>query len=190
MFKRGYKINHLKLNIYEIVPTETYKIVRNCSGCGCKSIYYNTNKFRVNSNGNKIDIWLIYQCIQCKHTYNLSIYERVKIDQIPVDEYSRFLSNDSDIALKYGLDKSIMTKNKVMINWKDISYDIKSKTTNTNIMEYTMLIKNSYGLNIRIDKIISEILNVSRSKIKEMIKDGYIVFEQYPLKYITKVEII
>ena len=44
-------------------------------------------KFRVNANGNILDIWLIYQCVECKHTLNLAIYERKKASSITKEEY-------------------------------------------------------------------------------------------------------
>jgi hypothetical protein len=71
---------------YKIEPVGSYKVIRNCPGCGRKSLYYNTNQFRVNANGNKVDIWLVYQCETCKHTYHLGIYERVKPDDMKHDQ--------------------------------------------------------------------------------------------------------
>ena len=92
---------------YNIEPLESYKVIRNCSGCGGKSLYKNTNNFRVNANGNKIDIWLIYQCEECKHTFNLTVYERVKPSEIEIDLYDKFLKNDLSLSKKYGLDKTL-----------------------------------------------------------------------------------
>ena len=79
---------------YEIVPEESFSVIRNCSGCGKKTSFKNTKKFRVNANGNILDIWLIYQCVECKHTLNLAIYERKKASSITKEEYQCFLDND------------------------------------------------------------------------------------------------
>jgi hypothetical protein len=103
---------------YSLTPKESFKIIRKCSGCGKKSIYINSNKFRVNANGNRIDVWLIYQCYKCKHTYNLTIYERLRKDSLSIDLYTGFMENDEELAKEYGKDKSLFIKNKAEIDWR------------------------------------------------------------------------
>lgn len=61
-------------------------------------------KFRVNANGNRLDVWLIYRCKKCKHSWNLTIYERIRPSKIKQDDYKLFLENDYEFALKYGND--------------------------------------------------------------------------------------
>ena len=83
-------MSYLKKIEYEIVPKECFKVTRNCSGCGTKTRYINTKRFRVNANGNKLDVWLIYQCEKCKHTFNLAIYERQKWDMLNFFNFFNF----------------------------------------------------------------------------------------------------
>jgi len=74
------QMSYLKKIEYEIVLKDSFRIIRNCPKCGRKTYFQNTKKFRINANGNKLDIWLIYQCEECNHTLNLSIYERQKVN--------------------------------------------------------------------------------------------------------------
>ncbi len=53
---------------------EMIKVYHRCGGCGKKQEFINSGKFRVNANGNRVDIWLIYRCKKCKHTWNLAVY--------------------------------------------------------------------------------------------------------------------
>ena len=96
---------------------EAYRIIRNCAGCKKKRSYKSTGCFRVNANGNKLDIWLIYQCPKCKHTYNLTIFERLRCEKLNETEYRNFMDNDMETALRYGLDKSIFVRNKAKIDY-------------------------------------------------------------------------
>lgn len=121
--------------MYNIIPETSYKIIRNCANCGRKSEYINTNCFRVNANGNKVDVWLIYQCERCRHTCNLTVYERVNPKLIK-EEYEKFLGNDIELSLQYGT-----------------------------------------------DKVLAEILKVSRNQIRQMIEEGKI---QAKGKYIER----
>jgi len=90
----------------------TIKVYHRCGGCGRKRQFINTGRFRVNANGKNVDVWLIYQCIKCKHSWNLTIYERKKPGKIPADEYMRLLENDEELAYKYGNDTAFLKRNK------------------------------------------------------------------------------
>lgn len=124
---------------YEITLEESYEIIRNCSVCGCKSVFISSNNFRVNANGNRIDVWLIYQCKKCKHTYNLTIYERQKADNFSSGQYKSFLDNDKELAKKYGTDKSIFVKNRAEIDWSSIKYQIVNTKTQQHVSDEQIL---------------------------------------------------
>lgn len=87
------------------------KVYHRCGGCGKKQEFVNSGKFRVNANGNCIDVWLIYRCKKCKHSWNLTIFERIKPSRIDSEDYELFLSNDEDLASRYGNDICFLKKN-------------------------------------------------------------------------------
>lgn len=163
-------MSYLKKIEYEIVLKESFWVLRNCPKCGRKTYYTNTKKFRVNANGNKLDVWLIYQCAECKHTFNIAIYERQKVSSIPKREYQCFLNNDEQLAEMYGKNVQLFRKNKVIIDFEKVNYDfIKLHET----MEYgdfveqaVIAVNNPYQLKIRPEKQIAEILELSRSQVK------------------------
>lgn len=108
-------MSYVNKNEYCNLPSESFRVIRRCSVCKKKSIFINSNKFRVNANGDKIDVWLIYQCKKCKHTYNLTIYERVRKDALSLDLYTGFIENDDELARVYGRDKSLFVRNRAEI---------------------------------------------------------------------------
>lgn len=156
---------------YEILPNDSYQIIRNCPKCGCKTSFFNKNNFRVNANGNLIDVWLIYQCEKCKHTYNLSIYERVKPGSIGASEYQSFLSNDTRSAKKYGTDKSLFERNRAEINQEQISFTLTVISEDRQSAGNSIIIHNPSGLKVRTDKIISEITGLTRSQAGRILKE-------------------
>ena len=109
-------MDYCKTIEYRITPTKAYTIIRNCSGCGRKEHYVSTGNFRVNANGRQLDVWLVYQCEKCKHTYNLPIYERVSPEKIEDAQYQAFLGNDADTALQFGTDRNLFLKNRAEID--------------------------------------------------------------------------
>lgn len=160
---------------YKIVPTNTFKILRRCAGCGCKQIFLSKGNFRVNANGSRLDVWLIYGCEKCGYTYNLSIYERVKSDKIPKAQYQKFLMNDEKVIFRFGTDKSVFTKNRVEIAWDFIEYKIIPMKENKLEMEkkpLTIKVYNPCGIPVREDKVLANILQISRSKVTRLLNEG------------------
>lgn len=165
------------LTQWRIIPTNSPLIIRNCSKCGQKSEYINTGNFRVNANGNNLDVWLIYQCNKCKTTYNLSIYERISPNKIPKSEYEKFLANDIDLALQYSLNKDVLRKNKAQAVLDMVEFVIAGDTAMEGLPQHnsvTVEIINPYNLPIRTLRLIASQLNLSRSKVRRLIEQGII----------------
>lgn len=180
-------MSYLKKIEYEIVPRESFRVIRNCSGCGRKAYFTNTKKFRVNANGNKLYVWLIYQCEKCRHTLNLAIYERQRPASIPGEEYRRFLSNDEQLAEAYGRDIQLFKKNKAEVDCDGPAYDyVKQAGSDASIAEAAesgsgdrvmLTIRNPYGMRIRPEKQIAEVLGLSRSQVQKRKQEGNIELE-------------
>ncbi len=175
------QMSYLKIE-YEIVPTESFCVIRGCSGCGRKTHFRNTQKFRVNANGNRVDVWLIYQCEHCKHTLNLAVYERQKVSSVPKAEYESFLSNDAQLAQQYGKTLSLFQKNKAAVDFERMNYSyVKLHETiqhsgSDKSMELT--IHNPCGLKIRPEKQIADVLGLSRSQVKKRMAQGEILVDE------------
>ena len=161
---------------WELVPGNLPVVKRNCPKCKEKTNYINAEKFRVNANKNNIDVWLIYKCEKCKSTWNMSIYERVNPKDITKKDYERFIKNDKEFAKKYGFDISIHLKNKAELVWDNVFYKVNKEKIeeDSKNKESIITITCDYPLEIRIDKFLSDNLNISRSKVKEMFEKGYI----------------
>jgi len=166
---------------YRIRPVSGYKILRFCPGCGGRSVYGSTGNFRVNANGRQVDVWLIYQCGKCRHTFNLTIYERRKNTDIPAAEYQRFLDNDTQLAEEYGREIALFQKNRAEIDHKSITYELirLRHPTVGSICAHPIriAIQNPYSLKIRPEKLAAEILGRSASQVKKEIAKGTITIE-------------
>lgn len=188
-------MSYLRKIEYIIIPEESFKIVRNCSGCGCKTVFHNTNNFRVNANGKKIDVWLIYQCIKCKHTKNLTVYKRCRPESLVKEEYEGYLRNSSKLAFRYGTDSQFFGRNRVEVDWSNIKYIINRKNdmlvdTDQFFHEGDLLVvNNSHALKVRTDKVVSEILNLTRSVGKGLEKSGIIVVSEEKQEHKIYIEI-
>ena len=88
------------------------RVYHRCGGCGKKQEFVNSGKFRVNANGKNVDVWLIYRCKKCKHSWNLTVYERTRPGRIPPELFEAFQDNDWDTAMEYGRDLDFLKRNR------------------------------------------------------------------------------
>lgn len=170
-------MSYLKKYDWQLVPETLPTIRRVCPKCGKKTNYINTKKFRVNANKNNLDVWLIYQCNKCKSTYNMTIYERINPIDISKDEYEKFLANDEDLAKEYSFNINFYSKNKAEPIFDDIEYSITKKEIETiysDTNETIINIVSKYPTNVRVDKLLSDNLGLTRSAIKKLYEKGYI----------------
>jgi hypothetical protein len=177
---RRSKMSYLKKYQWELVPENLPIVKRNCPKCNQKSQYINSEKFRVNANKNNIDIWLIYQCEKCKSTWNMTIYERIKPNDINKYEYEKFLSNDRELAREYAFNLSFYNKNKAEVILEGVSYKLiqrKLEAYYINENELVIEIICRYPVEMRVDKLLSDELGLSRSKIKDMHRKGVIFID-------------
>lgn len=175
---------------YKIVPKDAFRILRSCSGCGQKMSYCSTGHFRINANKSLLDVWLIYQCPKCRHTYNLPVYERVRAAQIEPEEYQRFLKNDADTALRYGLDKRLFVRSRAQIDQDAVEYELirEENQPDETILaplpelpretQLFLIVRDPFELNVRADRLAAELLQISRSRVKRLLKDGEMEIRQ------------
>lgn len=167
----------LKKHQWELVPENLPVVKRNCPKCNEKTNYISSEKFRVNANKNNLDIWLIYNCEKCKSTWNMTIYERVKPHSINKHEYEKFLSNDRELAREYAFNLGVYSKNKAEVILDNINYKLIQRESEAYYIkenEFVIEVACRYPIEVRVDKLLSDALGVSRSKIKDMHKKGII----------------
>lgn len=87
------------------------RVYHRCGGCGKKQEFVNSGKFRVNANGKSVDVWLIYRCKKCKHSWNLTVFERIRPGRISEELFEAFQSNDAEKAYEYGRDFDFLKRN-------------------------------------------------------------------------------
>ena len=93
-------------------PAVQIRVFHRCGGCGKKREFVNSGKFRVNANGKNVDVWLIYRCAKCKHSWNLAVYERTRPGKIPPELFGAFQANDEETAMEYGRDIAFLRRNR------------------------------------------------------------------------------
>lgn len=164
---------------WRIIPSSSPAVRRYCPKCGCLSDYVTTSCFRVNANSNQLDVWLVYQCSKCKSTWNMDILSRVNRNQIDRELYDKFLRNDPELARQYAFDTACHSRNKSVLSYKNIDYEISECRLSPEILKegFQLELLCDYPLEIRLDQLLCRQLSISREQIKKLCRSGKIKCE-------------
>lgn len=162
--------------LWEVIPKSEPIVIKNCPKCGGHAVFENSGKFRVNANQSKLDVWLIYQCRKCKATWNMTLLTRINPKEVNEVMYRKFLNNDRELAKAYAFDVDMHIRNKSSLNYDDMIYEVNGEDVKIADLKNTIYIKLDckYPFDIRMDKILSYKLGISREAVKKLVKQGII----------------
>ena len=160
--------------VLQIRATETPRVLRPCSGCGRLSHFVCSDRFRVNAQQKSLDVWLIYRCIHCKSTWNLTVHSRVNPRQLPKVTLSAYHKNDRHSAWEVAFNKAIIERAGGVME-QEVAVEVEKLALNDS--EGTMQIKCIHPVSFRLDRALSSALSLSRSSIQKLAKKGHIKCE-------------
>lgn len=174
--------------IWEIKVKTTPMLKRKCNHCSSDK-FYCSNKFRVNAQKKNLDVWLIYRCVECDSTYNLTILSRTKPELIKKDLFLKFSENDENLAWQYAFSSETARKNSVELDVSSVEYEIRHDNLSINDLlerdEETVAFKiqSRYEFGLKLASVIRFCLGLSANQLARMI-EAEVIFtrEGYPLK--------
>ena len=161
-------------NTWLIIPAHTPVVVRHCSKCNKKMDFYCSEKFRVNGNHAKLDIWLIYKCSKCETTWKLTIKKGVKPRDLPAELLDRFFNNDAELAWKYAFDRQLLKRNACEINCTDVKYTVEGVGLPDFDNPLLIHLKSLYTFDLKLSAFLADMLGISIGGIKKLADSGMI----------------
>lgn len=174
--------------IWEIKIKNTPILKRKCNRCSSDR-FYCSGKFRMNSQKKNTDVWLIYRCMECDSTYNLTILSRTKSELIRKDLFLKFAENDEAIAWEYAFSAETARKNSVELDCGSVGYEIQHEPISIdNILNsdndiITFKIQTPFDFGLKLSSVIRTCLGLSANRLNQMIEAKAIYTpEDYPIK--------
>lgn len=174
--------------IWEIKVKTTPTLKRKCNHCSSDR-FYCSNKFRVNAQKKNLDVWLIYRCLECDSTYNLTILSRTKPELIKKDLFLKFSENDESLAWQYAFSPEMARKNSVELDVSSVEYEIVHNHLSLNDIlggeeeRIAFKVQTCYEFGLKLSSVIRVCLGLSANQLVRMIESGVIfTHEGYPLK--------
>jgi len=160
--------------IWRIVPLETPRILRYCAKCREVRQFASSDKFRLNAQQHKVDVWLIYKCVACDSTWNCTIIARRTAKEIGAVLYPRFQRNDKELAWACAFDFGLLARQGVQV---DSTVEVQGECSMTDCTANgqrprRIRLELPYPGVIRLDRLLSAQLQVSRSRVHDWFTHG------------------
>lgn len=178
-----HNIEMKKEYIWEIKVKNTPTIKRKCNHCNCNR-FYCSDKFRMNSQKRNTDVWLIYRCIECDSTYNLTILSRTKPEQIRKELFLKFSENNEITAWEYAFSSEIARKNNVELDYNSVEYEILHDNISIDdILNYdneimTFKVQTPFEFGLKLSSVIRLCLGLSASQLSRAIETKAIIIPE------------
>jgi len=155
---------------WAIAPKTAPRPLINCNRCGTVKSYCSSGKFRVNANGKRIDVWLIYRCIDCDNSWNFGIFERCNRRDIEPALLQALESNDPALARRHAFDV-VTLRNRIgrIEEFPDVAVH---KRRLGDAGEAATVLELQLGLemptSLRLDRLLAGELGISRSRLQAL----------------------
>lgn len=157
---------------WTIIPANAPEPWLNCNRCRGATRFRTSGKIRVNANGKRLDAWLIYRCTSCDNTWNRPILERRHVATIDPLLLASLQANDPDLSRRLAFEK--LRHNLKMEHFDDatVRKQVVSESARPCRLEIVCVVPETTGL--RVDRLLSTELRLSRSRIQSMQHAGYL----------------
>lgn len=163
---------------WKVKVKNTPLLIKKCSHCDSDR-FYCSDKFRMNAQKKNIDVWLIYRCVKCDNTCNLTLLSRSKPDLIDKTLFQSFSMNDKDAAWKYAFSTEMERKNNLRLDYGSVEYEVVPDTSLEDLLNLSnevikIYIKCEFEFDLKLSSLIRRCFSLSANQVKRMFDDGII----------------
>lgn len=153
---------------WTITPAIAPRPLINCNRCGGVKPYRCGEKFRVNANGKRIDVWLIYRCVGCDNSWNRTILERCNRRDIEPALLAALESNDPAFVRRHAFD-TVALRSRIgrIEEFPDVTVRKELMGSQPEIAALLWLeLRLDAAMSLRLDRLLAGELGLSRSRLQ------------------------
>ncbi|MDT5037169.1 MAG: hypothetical protein QOE03_2354 [Micromonosporaceae bacterium] len=152
-------------------------IVKACVSCR-STRHRPTGKFRVNANGKLLDIWMLICCELCDRTSKIPVHERIPVRALAGERLLMFENNDPATVRRLAMDAALAHRAAHRLDWggtweleTDLPlHDLRCEDPTP----LEIVIRFELPAPIRVEKLLTAGLGLSRSAVRGMVDSGRI----------------
>jgi hypothetical protein len=147
---------------FVVTSTATPPIDWHCPTCRRTERFACSERFRANANGKLVDIWLIYRCVRCDATKNITVVERRPVAKVPRALLDAAIDNDAATARRLARDVGLLKRAGARVAGPD-AWCIEHDGDDACALRFVE------PLLVRLDAVAAAALVVPRKQVAELI---------------------
>ena len=157
---------------FTVTSTRTPTITWRCPTCHRPERFACSERFRTNSNGKTVDVWLIYRCWRCDATKNVTVVDRTPVRKVPVALLRAAEANDADVARRLARDVGLLRRAGVTVAEGDGWTIAPARPIPTIAVEATLGLRLVFpeALLVRLDAVVSAVTGVPRALVRDALR--------------------
>jgi hypothetical protein len=158
---------------WTIIPASAPEPWLNCQRCRGPTRFRTSGRIRVNASGKRLDAWLIYRCTSCDSTWNRPVLERRPVSTIDPQLLASLQANDPELSRRLAFATLPRKLEVAHVDDATVRKEVVSASARpVQRLEIVCLVPGTTGL--RVDRLLSTELRLSRSRIRKMHKAGHL----------------
>lgn len=160
---------------WTVMPVGFQRIAKRCPSCATKRDFTPSGAFRVNSQKKKLDVWLIYKCMHCDYTWNISLFSRVHVSKIDRQLHHRLMINDAATIQHFACDVTTLKQNNAELSGRpDFHIQERWPLSITAPRWVHVSVRLSHPFQVSLLSILQKQLKLSAGEIRRRVEAGQI----------------
>jgi hypothetical protein len=159
--------------VWRVVALATPLVIRHCPRCGGVRPFACSDKFRINAQKRRLDVWLIYKCALCQATWNLEVRAHCLPEDLPPELFARFQHNDRATAWAHAFDRGLLDRGGARVDWA-VPYRVERPGVPPPGIPLAVELRFDHPCVVRLDRLVCAELSASRSRLDQLVKQGLV----------------
>ncbi len=175
------------LATWTVAPKHTPRPMRHCGHCGTNRFFVSSSNVRLNASGKRLDAWLIYRCSVCDRTWNRPLIDRMPVHALSVEDLNGAQHSERRWVRAHEFDVAALGRSCSHIEMpKDFVLQkvVRAASLDWQWAEVEICVDCATG--VRLDRLVSAGLSLSRSRIQALWKAGAIDLGMLPRSAMRK----
>ena len=150
--------------LWRIEPLAPPPLERWCPRCGRQTCYQSSQRFRVNAQQGRLDVWLLYRCSGCDLTAKQRVLRRRPVAELEPGELAGYLCDDSELAWRRAFDVPLTASLPYRV--------VRPPVPGSGRLRVRVI--QPYPCALRWDRLLAGELGWSRSRVRRAMRSGHL----------------
>jgi hypothetical protein len=156
-----------------VVALTTPRVIRHCPRCGPGRPFVSSDKFRINAQKRRLDVWLIYKCAHCDDTWNLEVRSRCRPAELTPELFANFQRNDRATAWAHAFHRGLLDRAGARLD-PEVPYRIDRPPFPLPGIALAVEIRFDHPFAVRLDRLVCAELATSRGRLDQLVRRGLV----------------